>query len=100
MGIVLGTIPVAAQEEDLPIPLDPVPRDVVTGSFPIRDGEYRGTVGLGGVFWFFDEASGALVIWDGEGTGPMEFTVSDGELSGTWEMEGAAEIVGYGFPFP
>lgn len=98
--IVLGAIPVAAQQElPVPLPLEPVPPDQVTDSFDIDDGEYTGTVGLGGIFWFYDETQGVLVIWRGSGTGPMEFTVTNSALTGTWGMDGAAEVVGYGFPF-
>lgn len=94
---VLGTVPVAAQEDEPePLPLDPVPSDEVSDQFDIDDGDYTGNVGLGGAFWLAEE--GVVIIWKGSGTGPMEFTVTGGELDGTWSMDGAAGIAGYGFP--
>lgn len=99
-GLVFALLgPVGAQESEppLPDPLEPVPRDEVSASFPIDDGTYTGRVGLGGSFWFSQE--GVTVVWRGGGVGPLEVTVSDGELAGTWSMDGSADINGLGLPF-
>lgn len=97
MFVLLG--PAEAQEnEPLPDPLEPVPRDQVTVSVPIDDGTYSGTVGLGGAFWISE--SGVTMLWNGTGSGPLEFTVADGEMDGSWSMDGAADVSARGLPFP
>lgn len=94
----LGATPIASAQDDEPPPsLEPVPHDQVTDQFDIDDGSYVGGTMLGGAFWL-EAGEGVLLVWQGTGTGPMEFTVSDGSLSGTWSMEGSASITGYGFP--
>lgn len=53
-GLVVAPLgPAWAQEsEALPVPIEPVPREDVSGSFTIDDGTYTGRLGLGGSFWF------------------------------------------------
>lgn len=101
-GVVLSVAllaPAWAQEGEpaLPDPLEPVPPEEMTGSIPIDEGNYAGTVGLSGSFWFSEE--GVTVIWRGSSSGPIEFAVAGGELTGTWSMAGDADITGYGLPF-
>jgi hypothetical protein len=83
-------VPVGAGEPPLPDPLEPIPHDEVSANFDISDGDYTGTLGMRGVFWFADQ--GVFVIWDGEGIGPTSFAVSDGAMTGTWSLSGSAVI--------
>lgn len=86
----LLVVPVGAGEEPLPDPLEPIPPEEVSGNFDISDGAYAGAMGMAGAFWF--SGDGLVVIWDGRASGPMSFTVADGDLDGTWSMSGVASI--------
>lgn len=39
------------------------------------------------------------VVWRGSSAGPLQFSVADCVLTGTWLLAGEADITGYGFPF-
>lgn len=96
--VLLTSVPAPAQEDiDLPSQIEPVPEDEVRGTFPITDGEYRGTTGMAGSFWLSQQ--GATVVWIGSSTGPLEFSVVNGDLSGIWSIDGTADISGRGLPF-
>jgi hypothetical protein len=90
----LLVVPVGAGEETLPDPLEPIPPEEVSGNFDISDGNYAGAMGMAGAFWF--SGDGLTVIWDGRASGPMSFTVLEGDLDGNWSMSGSASIRSYG----
>lgn len=97
-ALVVGPVATAQEEPPLPPSLEPIDHADVTGEWDLDDGDYFGSVFLGGAFWYAGPDA-VLVIWGGEGSGPAEMTVSGGVLDGSWSMEGAADIIGYGFPF-
>ncbi|NNE74285.1 MAG: hypothetical protein HKN26_11520 [Acidimicrobiales bacterium] len=72
------------------IDLEPVPSDQVQG-IPLADGDYQGTIGLGGSFWL--PSAQVNMRWQGRGSGPVTFTVANGQITGTWSMNGSADIV-------
>jgi hypothetical protein len=88
-----GLLPVPGDEP--PDPLAPLPEP--EGEPPtVPDGDYVGAWGLGGSWWL---GTGQFtLIWTGEASGPIDFTVVDDALEGTWSMEGAAITDTRGLP--
>jgi len=71
----LGTAPIGAQ----------------TGG-PVADGDFTGTIGLEGGFRVVIP-EGSLVL-RAQGSGPLQFTLRDGAMSGTWSLAGTTILDG------
>ena len=97
LALLTSVAPVAAQEgEPEPLTLEPIPPDQVSGPVPVPDGQYAGSMGLNGRFSLTVE--GVTVVWSGEAAGPVEFSVVESQLSGTWSMNGVANVGLSGLP--
>lgn len=89
-GLLVAAVPIAAAQ---------------TGSAPVASGEFSGSVGLDGGFSIAPTEGGEVVVLV-NGTGPLELTLTDGTMSGTWllpisqtisgEFGGAVTITGNG----
>lgn len=56
----------------------------------LADGTWRGTMGAAGVFTGSD--ADAFVIWNGSLDGSFLFLVVSGQINGSWEWEGSADV--------
>ena len=99
----LASTGVAAQNGGEPAPagvdqisLEPIPPDQVSGGIALPDGDYQGSIGLDGSFRA--STPPIAMLWIGSASGPLEFSVDGGVVSGTWTMNGLATFHVSGVP--
>lgn len=59
---------------------------------PVASGEFTGSVGVYGGFTMDLDEGSATVVADGEG--PLQITLTDGTMSGTWSLDGTTFMFG------
>jgi len=64
-----------------------------TGSAPVTSGEFTGVVALDGGFRIDMPEGGAITV-SVEGSGPLELTLTDDTMDGTWSFDGAQSTEG------